>query len=150
MSEAAKLFLNVKTNLTIEFKNQEYLSEQKFVINDSNVNNEQQKRLKSIPQLIILRANGDGIAFAGVSCEYSLKFIGKTEKNYEVSVGVDFSHNRKEVTVYVNTRARASEIDANVKGMTLVEIELLSGYIFLNESNIYNDLKKHGVKVKCK
>lgn len=126
------------------FKYDENLVES-FGIYEWNANNIQQKRLQGYPKQIQLNANGHGIAFAAISCEYFLK-ANNSAKGYALNVGASLSSNDQIITINVGAMANTSVI-GDVKGMSLIEIQLPTGYEFRYEEQMYKSLSHLGVKV---
>lgn len=60
---------------------------------------------------------------------------------------VDLSKNGQIITIYISTRAMTENKDSDIKGMTLAEVELPSGFEFRNMTQMYEELKGYGVKV---
>lgn len=148
MGEAANMFLNLTTNISIVFKNENEITLHEFKINGLNANEVQQKKLITIPQNVQVNAYGTGIAFAAISCDYSEKAHEKAkEGNFELRLGVDLSKNGQIITIYISTRAMTENKDSDIKGMTLAEVELPSGFEFRNMTQMYEELKGYGVKV---
>lgn len=146
LGEVSKMMLGVKTDMKISFQplNSDTLLE--FNIDEKNSIEVQKKVMKGTPEKVGMNANGTGIAFAAISCDYveTTKEIGA---HFELRVGARLSNNDKIITVDIETRAIDSA-GADVKGMSLVEVQLPSGFEFRNEENIYAKLSSIGVKVR--
>lgn len=118
-----------------------------FNVHESNSKNLQQKLLKGGPTMIKMKAHGKGLAFVEISCEY-FKEMTNAGKNYELRVSSERTVDAKTITIHIAVRAMAENIDADVRGMTLLEVELPSGFEYRNEEQIYKQLANSGVKVR--
>lgn len=146
LGEVSKMMLGVKTNIDIKFRSLNSDTLLEFNIDEKNSIEVQQKLIKGTPGMVSMNANGTGIAFAAVSCDY-IEITDEDAANFELRVGSRLSSNDKTITVEIETRAIDSA-DADVKGMSLVEVQLPSGFEFDKEENIYTKLSNIGVKVR--
>lgn len=156
LGEASKIYVKkgFSTDLKIDFtsdKNNETL--QTIVIADKNVTAVHKQVLKSLPEKIHVNVNGNGIAFTAVTCEHMKPIneakpnddIGEFEKSYELFVGASLTDDDRSIIVNITTRAVKT---SNELGMSLLEIELPSGYKFADEKKMYDKLKIDGVRVR--
>lgn len=151
LGEVSDIFVKnrVSTDMRIDFKfkssgNQELY--ENFYIHESNATAVQQRRLNRSPVSLQMNAEGSGIAFTAVSCEY-VELTNEPGANYELNVGAHLTNNDKIITITTSTRAMTEIADADVKGMSLVEVALPSGFKFRNEEQMYRELVSVGVKV---
>lgn len=150
LGEASKIFVKVKTNLSVEFNYDRDLIEpfNPFNVLEANANDIQQEKLQRVPAgEVHINANGAGIAFAAVTCEYVEK-VDKVGGNFELDVGAELTDNDTVVSINIVTRAMVENATADVSGTSLIEVQLPSGYEFRNEEKMYKLLAKHGVMVR--
>lgn len=147
LGEVSKMFVKVKTNLSVEFKYSGF--NETFNVLEANANDIQQKKLQRIPGEVRINANGIGIAFAAVTCEYVEK-VDKVAGNFELKVGAELTDNDTIVSINIETRAMVENAAADVKGTSLIEVQLPSGYEFRNEEQMYKMLAKYGVMVRIR
>lgn len=150
LGEVSDIFVKnrVSTSMRIDFKYSTGDNEmhESVYIHESNATAVQQKRLNRIPDSVRMNAEGKGIAFTAVSCEY-VQLTNETGANYELNVGARLTNNDKVITITTKARAMTENVNADVKGMSLVEVALPSGFEFRNEEQMYKDLAPIGVKV---
>lgn len=92
-----------------------------------------------------MNANGKGIAFAAISCDFYEK-ANNSATSYALNVGASLSSYDQIITINVGAMANTSGI-GDVRGMTLIEVQLPTGYEFRNDEQMYNSLSHLGVKV---
>lgn len=132
--------------MTIDFKHGDNISEQ-FFIKEKNVYDVQQKKLRENPREIIGDARGEGIAFVMISCEY-LEKVDVTEPHYKLDVGADLSYDDKIMTVHIAAKALVNKTESDVRGLSVLEIELPEGFEFQDEEQTYRGLAVFDVKVR--
>lgn len=135
------------TNISVAFESFPTGEKESFNVYESNANEFQQKMLQKVPTQIRMNAHGRGIAFVEISCGYFEK-MPNVGNNYELMVGSELAFDEKSITIHITTRAMPEHPSADVQGMTLLEVELPSGFEFKNEEQIYDDLISFGVKVR--
>lgn len=150
MGKVSKMLVGVKTNMFIEFESWPSGVKDSFKVNESNANELQEKMLNTSPTEIRMSAMGEGIAFVEISCGYSIKKMPNLVENYELMVGSELAFNGKSIEIHISARALAENANADVFEMTVIEIELPSGFEFKKkEMNnfFYKEFYKSGVKV---
>lgn len=148
LGEISEVFTkkNVTTNMSVQFNIDGFIA-QTFTIQNWNATAVQQKLLSKIPDRVSLNAQGKGMGYAAVSCEYFIKAKNAGE-NFELIVRGELSEADEIVTIHIKTRASPTNADADVTGMSLVEVELPSGFKFREEEAMFYDLAPLGIKVR--
>lgn len=138
------------TNLDITFKADQDDDRifDEFFIRENNALDVKTKRLMHNPIQVHVNINGSGIAYTSVSYEYMRGINDTKTKNgkfYALNIGTHVTDDDKVITITVGTHSLK---ERGIRGMSLVEVKLPSGFQFQNEEQMYRDLVSKGVKVR--
>lgn len=121
----------------------------KFHLNNSNSHIVYLQNLGKTAEDVTVNAVGTGIALTTVTYEF-VDRAENDETSFDISVGNDKPGNTITLKICVNLK---ETISADKIGMSMVEINLPSGYEFKNETIMYNYLRNTrnlDVKVKLR
>lgn len=120
-------------------------------INETNSNDVQQRKLSMKPsyiQNVHLNANGMGIGFVAISCNF-VRQIENLQPSFFLSVHPKLSESEQVITLNICTNFIPKEFKTS-NGMAIVEADLPSGFRFQNSDEMHKSLLKSEVGVRVR
>lgn len=148
LTEMSSEFISTKNNMnfTMTFDGNK---ERKIEINENDTLKIHELDLNMKPsyiQTVHLTANGTGIGYAGISCNFVTKKIVEKQSSFFLSVGTNLENESKIIKLKICTYYNP-EASKTYYGMAIIEVNLPSGFKFQDQKLIYQKLQKFGVRV---
>lgn len=141
----AKKFINEKNNLnlTLTFSGEEI----NHNLNDENSNNLKEIELSQTTNDVSLNVSGSGLASVSVTYDFVVPNYFNNTDSFDIQVGSKINETSITLNIKVKFIPKESS-ESKTRGMAIVEINLPTGFEFVDEKKIFTNLNAMKANVK--